>query len=104
MITRRIVLAWGTSAIALGGTLRIAWAEETSLKQAVASSDLIYLTPIRSDGSESRCQAEVWFVPDRGDLYVVTESNTWRAHAPRIGLNRARVWVSTDLCRNSKQS
>ena len=93
MITRRTVLAWGTSAIALGGTLRIAWAKVTSLKQAVASSDLIYLTPIRSDGSESRCQAEVWFVTDGGDLYVVTESNTWRAHAPRLGLNRARVWV-----------
>ena len=93
MITRRTVLAWGSSALALGGTARFVWGNDTSLHRAVEESNLIYLTPIRSDGSESRCQAEVWFVPEGSDLYVVTDSSTWRAHAPRLGLDRARVWV-----------
>ncbi len=93
MITRRSALIWGSSAIALGSTWRFAWANDEILEQAVLDSDLIYLTPIRSDGSESRCQAEVWFVPDGEDLFVVTQSSTWRAHAPRLGLDRARVWV-----------
>lgn len=96
MITRRSALILGSSAMALGGTSRIAWPSDEALKQAVVDSDLIYLTPIRSDGRESRCQAEVWFVADGEDLYVVTESSTWRAHAPRIGLDRARVWVGEE--------
>ncbi len=93
MFTRRTVLISGASAVALSGPLRIGWANDDSLAQAVRDSDLIYLTPIQSDGSESRCQAEVWFVGDGGDLYVVTDSKTWRASAPRLGLDRARVWV-----------
>ena len=93
MITRRNALKWGSSALVIGSTLPLTWANDNTLKQAVEASDLIYLTPIRSDGSESRCQAEVWFVPDGGDFYIVTASDAWRAHAPRLGLNRARVWV-----------
>ncbi len=57
------------------------------------TSDLIYLTPILSDGSESRCQAEVWFQAHEGALYVVTARDAWRAEAVRRGLNTARVWV-----------
>ncbi len=93
MITRRTVLKWGASGIALGGSMQVTWANDDSLERALHDSDLIYLTPIRTDGSESRCQAEVWFVPDEGNLLVVTDSNTWRARAPRLGLDRARVWV-----------
>ncbi|MCZ6619970.1 MAG: hypothetical protein O7E57_17770 [Gammaproteobacteria bacterium] len=93
MITRRTALAWGSTVFVLGGVTRTTSANDVSLERAIEESDLIYLTPIRSNGTESRCQAEVWFVADGGDLFVVTDSNTWRAHAPRLGLDRARVWV-----------
>jgi hypothetical protein len=63
------------------------------VKSAMRDSSLIYLTPIKSDGQESRCQAEVWFAHDGVDLYVVTSVKTWRARAASKGLNRARIWV-----------
>jgi len=63
------------------------------VKSAMRDSSLIYLTPIKSDGQESSCQAEVWFSHDGVDLYVVTSVKTWRARAASNGLNRARIWV-----------
>jgi hypothetical protein len=66
---------------------------EAALATALAESDTVYLTPLRSDGTESRCQAEVWFVLDGPDLCVVTAVGAWRARAVRAGLYRARLWV-----------
>lgn len=57
------------------------------------TSKLIYVTPIKSDGEESRCKAEIWFAHHAGDLFVVTPPETWRAEAVRQGLTRARLWV-----------
>jgi hypothetical protein len=56
-------------------------------------SDLIYVAPIRTDGSASRCQAEVWFVHHASDLYVVTANDAWRAQAVGKGLTRTHIWV-----------
>ena len=58
-----------------------------------AESHLIYLSPVKRDGSLSRCQAEVWYVQSDADMYVVTASSAWRAEAPRQGLTRTQVWV-----------
>ena len=58
-----------------------------------AESHLIYLSPLKSDGSLSRCQAEVWYVQSEEDMYVVTDSSAWRAQAPTRGLTRTQVWV-----------
>jgi hypothetical protein len=66
------------------------------LPTAAAESPLIYITAIRSDGRESSCQAEVWFVQDQeqtGHLYVVTAADAWRAEAVRRGLTNARIWI-----------
>ena len=60
---------------------------------AADTSALIYITPLRSNGAESRCQAEVWFVRDGGALYVVTAADAWRAEAVGRGLATARIWV-----------
>jgi hypothetical protein len=60
---------------------------------AIESSPLIYITPIRSDGSESACHGEVWFVPEGQDLLVVTKPDLWRYRAVKQGLDRARIWV-----------
>ena len=42
---------------------------------------VVYLTPLRSDGSESRCHAEIWFVADGDDVFVCTPGDSWRAQA-----------------------
>ncbi|MEM7001053.1 MAG: hypothetical protein AAF529_09710 [Pseudomonadota bacterium] len=60
---------------------------------ASAESPLIYLSPVKSDGNLSRCQAEVWYVGHEDNFYVVTDASAWRARAVGNGLTKARVWV-----------
>lgn len=62
-------------------------------REALATSRLIYLTPIKSNGEESRCQAEIWFAHHEGDAFVVTPPDAWRAEAVAAGLDRARLWI-----------
>ena len=61
--------------------------------EGLASSPLVYLTPLKSNGEESRCKAEIWFAYDGSDIFVVTEPDRWRARAVDQGLTRARIWV-----------
>jgi hypothetical protein len=60
---------------------------------AIEASKLIYITPLKSDGEESSCHAEVWFYADGADLLVVTKPELWRSQAIERGLDRARIWV-----------
>jgi hypothetical protein len=60
---------------------------------AIETSKLIYITPVKSDGKESACHAEVWFYADGADLLVVTKQALWRSQAIQRGLDRARIWV-----------
>jgi len=60
---------------------------------ALRESPLIYVSPLRSDGTLSRCQAEVWFYGQGTTAFVVTAAEAWRARAVARGLDRARVWV-----------
>ncbi|MCP3984659.1 MAG: hypothetical protein GY723_09725 [bacterium] len=62
-------------------------------RKAIAESPLAYVSPLRSDGAESTCHGEVWFVPDGDDLLVVTAVDRWKAVAIQKGLSRARIWV-----------
>lgn len=64
-----------------------------AIEAALAESELIYVTPLRADGRESACQAEVWFAADGADAFIVTASDAWRARAVKSGLSRARVWI-----------
>jgi hypothetical protein len=90
-------------AVALSGTLLLptgyGWAQDGKYavsdpaKAAIESSPLIYITPIRSDGSESHCHGEVWFASEGLDLLIVTPRDFWRSRAIRQGLDRARIWV-----------
>ncbi len=89
MITRRTLLGTGVAAVALAPFAR----GGDALHTAMTESPLIYLTPLRSDGGESRCQAEIWFALHEGSMYVVTRSDAWRTEAIRRGLGRARIWV-----------
>lgn len=101
-ITRRGFVAAGGAILAGALLPRRFWASEDPGKSAPALGDvqraaekspLIYVSPLRSDGTESRCHGEVWFVTDGRDLLVVTAADRWRARAIEAGLARARVWV-----------
>lgn len=95
---RRYLLKAATVMGSLGLIKPAAGADTT---EGLSSSDLVYLTPIRSNGQESRCQAEVWFVYDGADIFVCTGSESWRALAPALGLTSTRIWVG-DLGRWQK--
>ena len=89
MINRRILVA-GTALAPFALWMRQAFANAAS---ALETSKLIYLTPIKSDGEESRCKAEIWFCYHGGDIYVVTPPDTWRAEAVKRGLTQVKLWV-----------
>ena len=72
-ISRRVFLY---SAAALSAKLVLpvrAFADSrTAVQNALEKSPLVYISPLQSDGSESTCHGEVWFVIDGDDLLVVT--------------------------------
>ncbi len=93
MMKRRDLLqygAFGTIASALPG---ISFAEADEATRGLLDSDLIYLSPIRSDGSLSSCQAEIWFVTLGTSVFVCTRSDSWRVQAVRQGLTSTHFWV-----------
>ncbi len=92
MITRRMLLELSLYAPVLSSLSNSVFAD-SKVNSAITYSDLIYLSPIKSDGNESSCQAEIWFVQKGHDMYVVTSTRSWRTRAVVKGLNRARVWV-----------
>ncbi|MEM7017795.1 MAG: hypothetical protein AAF512_10725 [Pseudomonadota bacterium] len=84
------------ASVAVAGSLVLppVWGKDKAdLPQLLQQSDLVYITPIKSDGEESRCQAEIWFVYFGDDIYVCTDTDSWRAAAPSKGLEQARIWV-----------
>ncbi len=101
-LTRRQVMAGalaGTAGFFL--TAGRPWAAEAApgfelpaaTGEALKSSPLVYISPLRSDGSESRCHGEVWYCNDAGSVLIVTSSDGWKAKAVRKGLDQARLWV-----------
>jgi hypothetical protein len=98
-IDRRTFLRWGAAAgAALVTSSRLALAKDAyappaALASALATSPLVYISPLRSDGEESRCHGEVWFVAEGSDVLVVTAADRYRARAVQAGQTGARVWV-----------
>jgi hypothetical protein len=60
---------------------------------ALAESPYVYVSPLRSDGEESRCHGEVWFGWIDGAVVVNTSPDRWKAASVKRGLDRARIWV-----------
>lgn len=60
---------------------------------ALPDSQLIYLSPIKSDGNLSRCQAEIWYAMVGASIYVCTRTDSWRALAPTKGIAKTKIWV-----------
>jgi hypothetical protein len=90
MIDRRTLLKFSMTGLAVAALPVRLWADAA---KGMAESALIYITPLKQDGSESSCQAEVWFQLHDGAMYVVTSSKAWRAVAVGKGRSSARVWV-----------
>jgi len=91
--TRRGLLQLAGSALATAALPLRGATPSQAAQQALAESDLVYITPLKRDGTESRCHAEVWFAYDGHDLFVVTASTAWRSRAIAQGLPQARLWV-----------
>jgi hypothetical protein len=51
------------------------------------------VSPLRSNGEESRCHGEVWFGWFDGAVVVITAARSWKARSLRRGLTRACIWV-----------
>ena len=88
---RRAFLQAGLASVTLAAIPTSLRASEANI--ALLESNLIYLSPYQSDGSLSRCQAEVWYAMLGADVFVVTASESWRAQAPLKGLTRTKLWV-----------
>ncbi len=65
----------------------------TDTLEALQRSDFVYVSPLRSDGGESRCHGEVWYAWLDGAVVLTTGAERWKARALRRGLDRARLWV-----------
>jgi hypothetical protein len=68
-------------------------ASPTSLPKALAESEFVYVSPLRSNGTESRCHAEVWYAWLDGAVVMTVSATGWKATAISRGLPEARIWV-----------
>ena len=56
-------------------------------------SPFVYVSPLKRDGSESTCHAELWYAWLDDAVVVIVSSDRWKATALARGLDRARIWV-----------
>ena len=56
-------------------------------------SPYVYVSPLRSSGSESTCHGEVWYGWIDGSVVLITSKESWKARSLTKGLDRARIWV-----------
>jgi hypothetical protein len=60
---------------------------------ALGTSGLVYVSPLKSDGSESTCHGEVWFGWIDGAVVLITGAERWKSRALGKDLDGARIWV-----------
>jgi hypothetical protein len=60
---------------------------------ALKASPYVYISPLKSNGLESRCHAEVWYGWIDGSAMIITSKDGWKATALGKGLDRAYLWV-----------
>jgi hypothetical protein len=84
--------AWAEGAPAAAATSE-AGGLPADARRALEASDYVYVSPLRSDGSESTCHGEVWYGWFDGSVVIITAANTWKARSASRDLDRARIWV-----------
>jgi hypothetical protein len=67
--------------------------KDAARERLFAESPYVYVSPLRSNGQESRCHSEVWFGWLNDSVVVITAATTWKARSLAKGLDRARIWV-----------
>ena len=65
-----------------------------SARKAMVESSLVYISPLKTNGEESRCHGEVWYHADGADILVGSTVTTWKVQAVNRGLDTARVWIA----------
>lgn len=92
--TRRELLALGAGAVAALAWPRSARAAlPADVTGLLERSEFVYVSPLKSDGGESRCHGEVWYGWLDGAVVLITAQTSWKAGALGRGLARARIWV-----------
>ncbi len=66
---------------------------DPALERALKESPYVYISPLRSNGEESRCHSEVWYGWIDGAVVVITATKSWKTRALARGLTRTRIWV-----------
>jgi hypothetical protein len=92
MLDRRAFLVGLAATALLPGRRARAAAPEAALR-LLPSSPFVYVSPLRSDGGESRCHGEVWYAWLDERVVLITARDRWKATALARGLDRARIWV-----------
>ena len=64
-----------------------------ALERSLAQSPYVYVSPLRSDGSESTCHSQLWFGWMDNAIVVSSGVESWRARCIDQGLTRARIWL-----------
>jgi len=96
LLGRRAFLSGALAALALpwlSPAARAASALPEPARRALETSPYVYVSPLRRDGSESACHAEVWFAWLDGAVVLITARTGWKCRALAHGLDRARLWV-----------
>jgi hypothetical protein len=93
-LTRRELIELGAGAlVALAWPLRSRAALAPDLTGLLERSGFVYVSPLKSDGSESSCHGEVWYGWLDAGVVLITAGTSWKARALALGLERTRIWV-----------
>ena len=95
MLNRRTVLVGATLApFVLLARRGVAQSPEPkpAADAELRSSQLVYLTPIKSDGEESRCKAEIWFGYHAGARVRPRPMACARQASAGVTTNTAPAW------------
>ena len=93
-ITRRELMGLGAGALAaLAWPLPARALLAPDVTALLERSGFVYVSPLKRDGNESRCHAEVWYGWLDADVVLITSQTSWKARALALGLERARIWV-----------
>ena len=77
------------SSMVSGNESRLSSSDRLSFER----SRYVYISPLRSNGGESRCHGEVWFAWIDDNIIVTSRTETWKVRSVRRGLDQARIWV-----------
>lgn len=90
--------AVGATALIAGPVPRTLAAEdrdETTVmsKKLLETSEYAYISPLRSNGHESSCHAELWYAWLDDSVLVIVSRDGWKATSLARNLEQARIWI-----------